>query len=196
MPRKQGTTRSEHKERIGKWWKKTVGQKEPDAVAQLQEEMKSDRARLFSVCRERPDGAELVDTIVRLVENAYSFGHYAGIRRGYLLGREVGKDGTEDKIIKLIRTKLDTTPTEIAERIDKFNSRFDDLEDFRGIHFASEWPELAAKTSKWVAIVRLPKVKNYLVRAHKRAEAISRIQGWQRIMSEHQKNRRRLLREG
>ena len=149
--------------------------------------------RIFSGGDEARPGAELVDTLVRLVENAYSFGHYAGIRRGYLLGREVGN---EDKIIKLIRTKLDATPTEIAERIDKFNSRFDDLEDSRGIHFASEWPELAAKTSKWVAIVRLPKVKNYPVRARKRAEAISRIPGWQRIMGEHQKNRRRLLREG
>src|SRR5664280_882368 len=190
MPRKARRTRSKHKERIGKWWKRTVGQRRPDEVAQLQEEMKRDRVRLFSVCRERPDGAELVDTIVRLVENAYSFGHYAGIRRGYLLGREIAKGGTEDKIIKLIRTKLDATPTEFAELIDKFNSQFEDEQDLRSVHFVFEWPELAEKTAKWVEIVRLPKVKNYLARARKRAEAISRIHGWQRIMREHEKNRR------
>lgn len=92
--------KEKYKERLRGWWKKTAGQRRPEDVSRMEAEIKRDRERLFAVCRERSDGVELADCILRLTENAYAYAHYAGIRRGYLIGVEVGKDGNEEKIIK------------------------------------------------------------------------------------------------
>lgn len=177
-----------YKERLQKWWKKTAGQRRPEDVSRMEAEIKRDRERLFAVCRERADGVELADCILRLTENAYAYAHYAGIRRGYLIGMAVGKDGSEEKIIKILRKHLTATPTEICELIDKYNAPFTDLKDSRRIHMI--WPELRKKETRWTSIASLPKVKNYLSRARDRAYQISRIEGWQTIMREHEKNRK------
>jgi hypothetical protein len=152
--------------------------------------MHRDRKRLFTVCGERidSDGRELADCILRLTENAYAYAHYTGFRRGYLVGVEIGKGGSEARIIKILRKHPSATPTEICALIDKYNSRFVDLKDSRRIHIA--WPELAKKETRWTSIARLPKVKVYLGRARDRACQISYVESWHKIMREHEKNRR------
>jgi hypothetical protein len=180
--------KEKHKERLRRWWKKTAGQRRLENVSRMEAELKRDRERLFDVCRERSDGVELAECILRLTENAYAYAHYAGIRRGYLIGLAVGKGGSEEKIIKILQKHLSATPTEISVLIDKYNAQFEDVKDSRRIHIV--WPELAKKETRWTNIVSLPKVKNYLIRARDRAYQISRIEGWQAIMREHEKNRK------
>lgn len=161
----------------------------PDDVTRVLAEMKRDRERLFAVCRERNDGADLVACIVRLTENSLAFAHYAGIRRGYKIGVEVGKDSEQEKIFQIVQKHLDATPTEICKLLDAHNSQFDDLRDKRCVHL--RWPGLARNGfTLWVDVASVPKVKNYLERVSKKAREIYRIQGWQRVMREHVKRRR------
>jgi hypothetical protein len=179
---------TKYKDRINRWWKKTKSQKHPDAMARVDDEMRADFHRLLAVCKERADGEQLADCIVRYTENAFAFAHYTGIRRGYNIGVEVGKDQCEGAIIRVITTKLDATPGEICELIDQYNSRFDDLNDKRRIHL--KWPELRRQYARWTDVEHMPKVKNYLVRARKRANQIFRIDRWHRFMREHKLNRK------
>jgi hypothetical protein len=181
--------KEKYKERLRSWWKKAAGQRRPADVSRMEAEIKRDRERLFAVCRERADGVELADCILRLTENAYAYAHYAGIRRGYKIGLEVGKDVSEEKIIQVISKKLDATPTEMCELIDAYNAPFEDLKDKRCIRLDASWPEMTS-IARWKDVASVPKVKNYLVRARNKAYQVSRIEGWQRIMREHEKNRK------
>lgn len=169
-------------------WKRMKSQSNPKAMERISEEMHSDFNRFLEVCRERDDGQELADRLVRYTENAYIFAHYNGIRRGYRIGVDAAKDKSE-RIIRVIATNLDATPTEICEHIDRYNSRFADINDKRWIQI--KWPELRKRGYRWTEIAHIPKVKNYIVRARRRANQISRIDAWQRLMREHDSNRKR-----
>lgn len=179
---------TKYKDRVNRYWKKMMSQKHPDAMAHIQEEMHADAARLFIVCGERADGAELADLIVRYYENVTAFAHYTGIRRGYNIGIEVGRDERLEAITKLISKRLEATPNEICELIDTYNSKFVDLHDKRRIYL--KWPELRKKDARWADVEHIPKVKNYLVRIRKKAKRISAILSWQHLMKEHKAHRK------
>jgi hypothetical protein len=175
-------------DRINRWWKRTWSQKSPDAMARIDEESRADQERLHAVFAERADGLELADCLLRFYENTAAYVYYNGFRRGYVIGVNVGKDDPGEAITKIISKRLKATPREICELIDEHNSRFDDLNDSRRIHL--KWPELRRQYNRWTDVAPIPKVKNYLVRIRRQAQEISRIQNYQRLMKEHESNRK------
>jgi hypothetical protein len=179
---------TKYKDRVNRWWKKMWSQKRLDAMVRIEEEMHADQARLHAVFAERADGLELADCLLRYYENVAGFAHYTGFRRGYNVGIKVGKDECEVAITRVIRKRLNATPKEICELIDKYNSRFDDQNDRRLIQL--KWPELRRQYRTWAEVGHKPKVKNYLVRIRRKANEISQIQSLQRPMEEHESNRK------
>lgn len=170
--------KEKHRKQIREWWKRTARQFVPEEVARIQKAMAEDRQRLFRVFQERSDGGELADCLVRLVANSFSFAHYSGFRRGYLVGVQIGKDEEPSvaEIIQLLLKNPSATTAEICLAL-----------DYKGVQMP--WATLR-KTSRWADVATLPKVKQYISRLRQKARGLSRVQGWTRIMKEHEKRRK------
>lgn len=160
-----------------RWWKTTLRQKRPEEVARLQQQIDADQKRLYAVCRERKDtdGAELVDCIRRLIENSMAFAHYAGIRRGYKIGVQVGQTEDQPRIGALIMKNPDASTAQICTMLDE-----------KAVPM--QWSELR-NSGRWPDFATMPKVKNYITRMRKIAHKIQRVQTWRQIMREHERNR-------
>ena len=87
--------------------------------------MKKGRNHLFSAFVGRVDGGELADTLRDLIANCYAYAHYAGIRRGYLIARQLQKLESEKRggqvkarIAHLIGEHPDWTTKQIFIKLD------------------------------------------------------------------------------
>jgi hypothetical protein len=169
------------------WWTKTARLHRPQEIREIQRRMKEGRERIFNVFLERSDsdGAELVAVFGRLWKDTLSFGHYAGIRRGFTLAQELEtlskkkNEGYKAEIAKIILQHPDWTAEEIFEELDFRDIKFVRLGD--APRDAECWSRVAKESSYKMAVSRTRKV----------VARLTWVQNWDRIMKAHKKLRRK-----
>lgn len=169
---------------VKEWWAETLGQYRPEEKQRLEEEMKKRRNRLFSSFLGREDGAELADTLRDLIANCYAYAHYACIRRGYLIARQLQKLESEKrggrvkaKIARLIDEHPDWTTKRIFVQLD--NAEIPVLWVGRGKKHVRLWSELSDE----------PAYKMLVSRIRTKVRQKTRVRHWMSIMRKHEKLR-------
>lgn len=174
-----------HKNDRAEWWGKTLRQYRPEDVRRLQREMSEQRKRLFSSLRECQDATELVQTLRDLIFNCYALAHYAGIRRGYLIARQLQKLHKEKKgsraraeIVRLIEAHPNWTTGQIFSKLDDAEIPVFWVGSIRrkGI---TRWSELPDE----------PAYKMFVSRLRATVRKKIRLQGWMKLMKRHSKPR-------
>ncbi len=151
----------------------------------LRKTMEQARASLFSDFMTRKNGAELVETLRNLLAMTYAFAHYAGIRRGYVIGCQLcsldswkTEDDAKNAIAGIIEMYPEWTTRQIFKMLDTAKKPL--------FHLGS----LPKNTKRWSDVVSEPAYKMFVTRIRQKVRAVSRIKGWQKLMDTHEDLRR------
>lgn len=165
---------------VKEWWAETLRQYRPEEKLRLEEDMKKRRNRLFSSFVGREDGVELADTLRDLITNCYAYAHYAGIRRGYLIARQLQKLESEKrggrakaKIAQLIGEHPNYTTKQIFMKLD--NAEIPVFWVGKGKKHVRLWSELGDE----------PAYKMLVSRIRTSVRQKTRVRHWRRIMRKH-----------
>ncbi len=146
------------------------------------------RASLFSDFVTRKNGAELVDTLRNLLAMTYAFAHYKGIRRGYLVARQLYKleSGKADHRAKsAIASLVEKHPTWTT------NAIFAALDEKEEVPFY-RLTGVPKYVTRWSDVASEPTYKMLVSRIRQKVRAGSRITGWRELMRKHEDLRRKV----
>jgi hypothetical protein len=172
---------------VEQWWKKTARLHQPEEARRLEEEMRKGRNRLFSVFTEREDGTELADTLRDLIANCYAFAHYAGVRRGYLIARQLFRSGSgkaENRAKATIARLIEKHPEWTTEQI------FAALDEKENLPFY-RLAEVPKHVTRWSDVVSEPTYKMFVSRIRTKVRARHHTRGWKKLMRKHEDLRRK-----
>ena len=181
--------KAQRKQMLQKFWSGTARLHRPEAAKHLQKAMEQARASLFSDFKTRKNGAELIDTLFNLLAMTYAFAHYAGIRRGYLIARELYKfkSGNADHRAKTaIASLIERHPAWTTKEI------FAALDEMEKVPFYRS-KGVPKHVTRWSDVASEPTYKMLVTRIRKKVRAVSRIMGWQKLMRKHEDLRRKTL---
>jgi len=167
---------------LQKWWRNTKWLHRPEVTKQLREAMEQDRTILFSDFVTHKNGAELVDTLRNLLAMTYAFAHYKGIRRGYLIARQLYKlesGKTDHRAKSAIASLIERHPTWTTNQI------FAALDEKEKVPFY-RLAQVPKQVTRWSDVASEPTYKMFVSRIRAKVRATSRITEWKRLMREHQ----------
>jgi hypothetical protein len=167
------------------WWKKTVQLHRPEETRRLEEEMRKGRSRLFSVFAEREDGTELADTLRDLIANCYAFAHYAGVRRGYKIARQLHKLESSRP-----NHRATVAIVSLVGRHPKWKTKeiFAALDEAEVPLHSMGW--VPKDVTRWSDVASEPTYKMFVSRIKAKVRATSRVTGWKKLMRKHEELRR------
>jgi hypothetical protein len=168
------------------WWIKTARLHRPQETKEIQRRMNEGRERIFKVFLERShsDGAELAAVFGTLLKDTLSFGHYAGIRRGFSVAQQLEKlakrknEGYKVEIVKIILQQPEWSVEQLYEEL-----------DYRDIKFV-RLGSAAKDVDCWSRAAKEPSYKMLVTRRRQYLAQLTRVQNWGRIMKAHEKLRK------
>lgn len=169
------------KERTTQWSLAMVAQFRPKNAQELESRMNANRRALMEKSGDP-------DMVAQLVMDSYAYAHYRGIRRGFVLGKAIGKLNPTQKAVipQLVKNPL-LSAQQICKALDKAKRKVPP--------YWKKTLDEDGHTNRWWTDAlenrRLQnKVEVHCSRLRARAAEIKRLGLWKRVMKEHQTNRK------